>query len=113
MQEKGERITCAILPDSIETIGRRAFDGCTTLTDIKIPYGVENIETSAFYGCENLTTVVIPDSVTHIGNYAFLNCKNLECIKINFEKLTSIGENIFPQHTKILPLTEEIKSDKK
>ncbi|MBR2875733.1 MAG: leucine-rich repeat domain-containing protein, partial [Clostridia bacterium] len=57
-----------------KTIADYAFDGCTSLTSIKIPGGVTSIGWAAFSGCTSLTSVTIPDSVTSISSYAFEDC---------------------------------------
>ena len=61
----------------VTTIGRRAFDYCSSLTSITIPDGVTSIGDSAFSGCSSLTSITIPDSVTCIGREAFENCSRI------------------------------------
>ena len=43
------------LPNSITSIGDRAFESCVGLIDIVIPNGVTFIAANAFRGCDNLT----------------------------------------------------------
>ena len=71
-----------ILPNSVTTIGWRAFDRCTGLTGITIPNSVTVIENNVFMGCSGLTNVTIPESVTSIGQSAFLGCRGLTSITI-------------------------------
>ena len=61
----------------IESIGNRAFYGCSSLTDITLPYGLTSIGEFAFYGCEYLERVTVPASVTSIGGFAFEHCPAL------------------------------------
>ena len=64
-----------VLPDSILTIGERAF-GKIRIKSINIPKNVERIEQYAFTDA-NLTfdTLKLPDSLTYIGTMAFENNK--------------------------------------
>ena len=45
------------IPDSVTSIGERAFSGCSTLTSIIIPESVTSIGASAFSGCTALMNV--------------------------------------------------------
>lgn len=45
------------IPNSVTTIGRAAFSGCTGLTSVTIPYSVTSIGESAFKYCSGLTSV--------------------------------------------------------
>ena len=79
------------IPNSVITIGERAFYNCGGLTVIEIPSGLKSIEDGVFYGCTGLTTVTIPDGVASIGDEAFYNCGNLTEIVIpsSVEKIGS------------------------
>ena len=65
------------LPDSVTSIGYRAFSDCTSLTSITIPEGVTSIGNYAFEYCTSLTSITIPEGVTSIGNDAFEYCTSL------------------------------------
>ena len=64
-------LTSIELPDSIESLGSRAFMGCSGLKSITIPDSVTSIGDHAFMECTGLTSINIPNGVTSIGDYAF------------------------------------------
>ncbi len=87
-------LTAIHIPDSVTSIGDRAFSGCENLTSIHIPDSVTNIGDFAFSDCENLTSIHISDSVTSIGRGAFVSCYDLTSIHIP-DSVTSIGDGAF------------------
>ena len=86
--------TTYTIPDSVTTIGDRAFAPCSSLTSVTIGDSVTTIGEYAFCGCDSLTSVAIPDSVTTIGDYAFYECRSLTSVTIG-NSVTTIGENAF------------------
>ena len=84
------RVKSAVIAEGVTSIGRYAFDGCTSLTSVTIPDSVTSIGIVAFRDCKSLTSVTIPDSVTSIGNGAFRGCTSLASVTIP-DSVTSIG----------------------
>ena len=61
----------------MKKIGKYAFDGCESITSLKISEGVTTIEQYAFWECSNLTTVSFPKSIKKVECEAFYNCPSL------------------------------------
>ena len=87
LKKDGKRLilgcNASIIPDSVTSIDKYAFFGCSGLTNITIPDSVTSIGEGAFHACSGLTSITIPDSVTNMGNYVFSYCSELT--KINCE----------------------------
>ena len=82
------------IPDSVTSIDESAFSWCTSLQSVIIPDSVTSIGDRAFWGCTSLQSVIIPDSVTSIGNKAFSDCKSLQSVTIP-DSVTSISDSAF------------------
>ena len=108
----GEELTAASvapsgvfsIPESVESIGYGAFEGCTGLTQVIIPSSVKIIRDKAFEGCTGLTQVNIPKSVDSIGENAFKGCTGLTQVTIP-ESVEIIGENAFEGCTGLTQVT--------
>lgn len=72
------------IPDSITTIGDRAFSECSNIPSITISPNskLTSIGNAAFYKCKKIESIVIPPGVTKISEYAFYQCENLKEITI-------------------------------
>ena len=87
-------LTSIKIPDGVTSIGNSAFEYCSGLTSVTIPNGVTSIGDSAFRGCSGLTSITIPDGVTSIDDYAFYGCRELTSVTIP-DSVTSIGNHAF------------------
>ena len=93
-----------VLPDSIETFGKRAFSRCTNLKNINLPKNLISIGDYAFNGCTSLKSITVPNKVTTIGDAAFNGCTNLTSVIIP-SSVISIGGDLFRYCTSLTSLT--------
>ena len=94
-----------VVPNSVTSIGNRAFFGHSGLTSVTIPNSVTSIGGSAFNGCSGLTSVTIPNSVTSIGSNAFYGCSGLTSINSKIETPFAFGSNAFKNVSSTCVLT--------
>ena len=97
-------IRSVTIPQSVTSIGDRAFDGCSALTTLSLGEKIKTIGNYAFENCTSLTGVTIPQSVTSIGYSAFEGCTNLNPLTIK-GPITSMGNYAFAGSTYLTSLT--------
>ncbi len=99
------------IPESVDSIGYRAFYGCTKLRRLSLPGNVKGIGEEAFYKCTGLTQSLISEGTKSIGKQAFYECTGLKRLSIP-GSVRSIGERAFYGCTGLtqLLLYEGIKS---
>jgi len=93
-------VSSVTLPETIETVGRCAFNSCKNLTQIALPAGLKTIGDYAFSGA-GLTSIDIPASVEEIGGSAFFTNYSLADIT-GMQGLKKIGGSAFYK----CPITE-------
>lgn len=75
-----------VIPDSIKTIERYAFKGCTALEEVEFPSGI-TIEKEAFNGCKSLKSIKFKGNVS-LDSGVFKDCENIS------------GELVFPDEVR-------------
>lgn len=78
------------VPDSVTTLERGAFSGCSEMTKINL-HNVNVVNKSCFTNCTSLENVYCSDLITYIGEWAFAYCSSLK--EISVEKGTIIDNN--------------------
>ncbi len=66
-------LTSIYIPNTVITIGYRAFYNCYSLKSVTIPNSVKTIGANAFES-SGLKSVSLSNSLTYIGNQAFFSC---------------------------------------
>ena len=79
-----------LLPPSLTSIGKSAFENCKRLENIAILDKVVTIEKEAFKGCFSLKEMTLPASVKSIGESAFEDCKALASFNAGETAITEI-----------------------
>lgn len=92
-----------VIPDTVTSIGEKAFENCTTLKSITLPSSVKNIGEASFWGCSNLKSITIGEGLEEIGTWAFYGC-NLTNITIP-EGTTKIAAYAFAQNNNLTSIS--------
>lgn len=92
--QDGNLLTEVMFPETVRSIGRRAFAGCKWLNEVRQAYGVEWIGELAFSGCGSLRVIELSERFRSMGARAFENCVSLEEIRIP-EGVEEIPERAF------------------
>ncbi len=89
-------ITKVVLPDTIKSIGKNAFYGCSQLMEINMPADLQEIKDGTFAFCAQLESVTLPDGIKKIGQNAFYGCRQLKDVTFP-AGLKSIGQKAFAE----------------
>ena len=73
-----------VLTPSITSIGQSAFQACTSLESLDLGETITTIPAQAFYECTALKEIEIPDNINNIGYYAFGKCTALRKAYISY-----------------------------
>ena len=76
--QDGNLLTEVTFPETVSSIGRRAFAGCKWLREVRGALGVEWVGEGAFFGCGTLERVEFGECLGRMGAGAFENCTSLE-----------------------------------
>ena len=103
------------IPSQIEgmpvtTIGRRAFQNCSTIRQLTIPDGITFIDREAFRDCTNLEEIYYNCTLEKIGTDIFSGCSKLKTAYLG-ENVASFGSN--ENNTTFGPAMETFVVDEK
>ncbi len=85
-----------VIDSGVESVGHRAFEGCSNLQSVVLPSSVTSIGDSAFAYCTSLNSIALPNGLRSIAPYAFFQCTELRDVQIP-RSTTAIGEAAFGQ----------------
>lgn len=91
---KGSKIHSVVIPDTVITIGDRAFEDCSLLSSVTIGNGVTTLGDSLFESCHLLSDISIGNSVTKLSKKMFYDCKALAEIELP-DNIVSIDDQAF------------------
>ena len=78
---RSTRQLCDVI-DSVKTIGKGAFQGCTELRRVKLPGGLRTIPNDCFADCAKLQEVITGEWLQEIKLRAFARCVSLKKLRI-------------------------------
>ena len=99
-----------VIPEGVKSIGDKAFQEMTGISEVEFPKSLVSIGDSAFLGCNRIESIIIPESVTSIG-YAAFNATGISKISIEGTHIDYMGDDAFytyAQSTVITVKSEEI-----
>ena len=104
----GKTDTAVVLPDSVTSIGDKAFYKNTKITTFAVPARLQNIGESAFEGCTGITTLTFEggegDADLRIEGRAFYGCWKIEALTLT-ENVRYLGESAFGDTRHITEVT--------
>lgn len=104
----GKTDTTVVLPDSVTSIGDKAFYKNTKITTFAVPARLQNIGESAFEGCTGITTLTFEggegDADLRIEGRAFYGCWKIEALTLT-ENVRYLGESAFGDTRHITEVT--------
>lgn len=68
---KGSDVTSILMPNTVKSLGTRAFEDCKKLKEVTLSSSLTLIPMAAFRGCDALQELQVPASVTKIADLAF------------------------------------------
>lgn len=99
-----DKITSLIVPDSVKSIGFKAFAEQDNLESVTVGNGTVTIESGSFYRCTKLKTVILGNGVEYIYSEAFQYCDALESVTLG-NNVKEIAGTVFSYCTSLKSMT--------
>ena len=98
--EAWTNVTEIVFPESLEYIGKNAFNSIRSVATLTLPDSLIEIDDSAFFNMTNLSEVVFGSSLERIGASAFRQCGKLKSLEFP-DSLEIIENNAFNRCTNL------------
>lgn len=100
-------IQSIVIPNSVTSIGKSAFDFCESLHSVSLPNDIKILKQRLFFNCTKLESITIPSSVLFIETIAFASCKGLKNVICLAETPPSLDIFAFSQYNATLYVNNE------
>ncbi len=92
------------LPNTLTSLGARAFSGCAKLKSVVIPNSVTSLNWGAFSNCTSLESVILSNKITEIPDGFFSGCISLTDLP-NLDHVDTINSSAFEGCTGLTSVT--------
>lgn len=99
-----DSLSNVVLYGDYKVLSEGAFENCTNLEEFIINGSLLLIDSKAFYNCEKLSDINLSNDLKWIGTYAFYNCTELSSFIVP-NTVEGIYENAFENCTKLSSIT--------
>ena len=86
------KFNTAVIEDGVSSIGKHAFQDCSSITTLSLPSTLKSIGEEAFCNCSGFTELTLPVNIESFGNKAFYGCGGVVYLNCN---LPDTNEGIF------------------
>lgn len=87
-------LTALSLPKTVKTLGKGAFEACTSLRKVTLPADLTELSEGTFRGCAALEKVSVSKSLKTVGAEAFAGCEALTALELP-SGVKTLGDHAF------------------